>query len=536
MSGSIVISGMLLSHHMKKNTIKHTSPPVSRLPYQRVILLTVFSALLSTAAFPNIDIWVLAWISLVPLFYVLGMARPIGSFLAGALFGFLHMIGLAYWIFNAIYFNTGAGFLVSILFLVLVIGLFSGLYYGFFALAAARIIQSCSPWYLKTVYVASAWVCTEYVRAYLFSGMPWELFGYSQYRWLGLIQVADITGVYGISFVLVFANCSIYQACSVWPDIRKSTGIVLPAIGLVAVVLFYGFFSLSLYPAQPATHGDHKTGIIQCSILQDERWQDGTQDMQVARYIANSDEAFRQGAKLIVWPEAALQTYLQEQIPDSIIQRLAQNNGALLIGGPRYIGHPGDYIFYNSAFLLTKNGIVQFYDKIHLLPFGEYFPFGFIDVLRNRYAGPRQYSEGRKYTVLATPEGKLGTLLCFEIIFPELVRGFVKNGAEIIMNISNDAWFGRTSAHYQHFSMAVFRAVEFRRPVLRSANTGISGYIDAAGHIVQQLDPFQEGVIICSPAPGHGESFYCRYGDLFACVCMGGFLFFLFFKRQGVHH
>ena len=536
MPGSIVISGMLLSHYMKKNKIKHTSPSVHRLPYQRVILLTVLSALLSTAAFPNMDIWVLAWISLVPLFYVLATARPMSSFLAGALFGFLHMIGLAYWIFNALYFHTGVGFVVSILFLVLVIGLFFGLYYGLFALAAARIIQSRCPWFLKTVYVASAWVCTEYLRAHLFSGMPWELFGYSQYRWLGLIQIADITGVYGISFVLVFANCSIYQACAVLPDIRKSFRILMPTIGLVAIVLLYGFFSLSRYTAEPIATDEQSTGIIQCSIFQDERWKNETQEMQAARYMAHSAEAFRQGAKLILWPEAALQTYLQEQIPDSIVQLLTQNNGALLIGGPRYTGQPGDYIFYNSAFLLTKIGIVQFYDKIHLLPFGEYFPLGIIDVLRNSYAGPRQYSEGSKYTVLATPEGKLGTLLCFEIIFPELVRGFVKNGAEILVNISNDAWFGRTSAHYQHFSMAVFRAVEFRRPVLRSANTGVSGYIDAAGRIVSKIDPFQEGVIICSPALAHGESFYCRYGDLFAYVCMGGFLFFLFFKRQGVHH
>ena len=527
---------MFSSQHMKKNKTKKTAPPIQKLPYYRVILLTALSALLSTAAFPNIDIWALAWISLVPLFYVLATARPGSSFLAGVLFGFLHIIGLAYWIFNALYFYTGVGFLVSILFLVLVAGFFLGLYYGLFALAAAQILQSRGPWFLKTVYVASAWVCTEYLRAHLFSGMPWDLFGYCQYRWLGLIQIADITGVYGISFILVFANCCIYQACAVWPDIRKIFRMVLPAIGLVAAVLLYGFFRLSLYTAQPALQEEHKTGIIQCSILQDERWQGDTQDMQVARYLAHSDEAFRQGAKLIVWPEAALQTYLQEQIPDSIVQMLAQHNGALLIGGPRYIGQPGDYTFYNSAFLLSKNGIVQFYDKIHLLPFGEYFPLGFIDVLRNSYAGPRQYSEGSQYRVITTPEGKLATLLCFEIIFPELVRGFVRNGAEILVNISNDAWFGRTSAHYQHFSMAVFRAIEFRRPVLRSANTGISGYIDAAGHIVSKIDPFQEGVIICSPALGHGESFYCRYGDLFAYVCMGCFLFFLFFKRQGVHH
>ena len=521
---------------MKKNKSKKTAPPVHRLPHQRIILLTALSAFLCTAAFPHIDLFAFAWIGLAPLFYVLATARPRSSFLTGTLFGSMHTIGLAYWIFNALYFYTNAGLLGSILFLVLVIGLFFSVYYGLFALAAARILQSCCPWYLKAIYCASAWVCAEYLRGHLLSGMPWELFGYSQYRWLGLIQIADITGVYGISFILVFANCSIYQACAVWPDIRKSFRMLMPTIGLVAIVLLYGFFSLSRYTAKPVATDEYTTGIIQCSIFQDERWKNETQEMQATRYMAHSAEAFRQGAKLILWPEAALQTYLQEQIPDSIVQLLTKNNGALLIGGPRYTGQSGDYTFYNSAFLLTKNGIKQFHDKIHLLPFGEYFPLGFIDVLRNSYAGPRRYTEGSTYTVLASPAGKLGALLCFEIIFPELVRGFVRNGAEILVTISNDAWFGRTSAHYQHFSMAVFRAVEFRRPVLRSANTGISGYIDAAGRIVSKIDPFQEGVIICSPALGHGESFYCRYGDLFAYVCMGCFLFFLFFKRQGVHH
>ena len=518
---------------MKKNKTKKTAPPIQKLPYYRVILLTALSALLSTAAFPNIDIWVLAWIVLVPFFYVLATARAATAFAAGTLFGSLQMIGFAYWVFSALYFHTGAGLVGSFLFLVLVIGLYLGLYFGLFALAAARIMQSRCPWYLKAPYCASALVCAEYLRTHLLSGMPWELFGYSQYRWLGLIQIADITGVYGISFILVFANCCIYQACAEWPDSRKSFRMVMPAIALVAIVLLYGSFSLSKYPAQPAINEEHKIGIIQCSILQDDRWKDDTQDMQVSRYLAHTDEALRQGAKLILWPEAALQSYLQEQIPNSISQRLAQNNGALLTGGPRYTGEPGEYTFYNSAFLLTKIGIVQFHDKIHLLPFGEYFPLGFVDVMRNSYAGPRQYTAGRKYTVLATSEGKLGTLLCFEIIFPDLVREFVRNGAEILVNISNDAWFGKASAHYQHFSMAVFRAVEFRRPVLRSANTGISGHIDAAGRVLSKIDPFQEGVIICSPAIGHGETFYCKYGDLFAYGCMFALLVCLFFKRKG---
>ncbi|MBN2106493.1 MAG: apolipoprotein N-acyltransferase [Deltaproteobacteria bacterium] len=517
---------------MKKKTIKNSSHPAAKPGPVTGFFLIALSSVLCTAAFPSIGLWPLAWIGLVPLFFVLATARAGKAFCAGALFASLNAIGIAYWVFNALYVHADAGFLVSALFLVLIIGVFFGLYYGFFGLAAAGIMQSQCAWPVKSLAVASAWVCVEYMRAHLFSGMPWALFGYSQFRWLNLIQIADITGVYGISFILVAANCCMFQACSVFPDIRKSIRMVLPAIVLVALVLLYGSFCLSLYPARPAVNEGHKIGIIQCSILQGDRWKNETQDMQVSGYLSRTDEAFRQGAGLILWPEAALQTYLQEHIPDALLNLLAEHNGMLLLGGPRYTGQAGKYTFYNSAFLLNKSGIAQVHDKLHLLPFGEFFPLGFIDLLRNKYTGPRHYTAGSQYTILMSKEGKLGTLLCFEILFPELVRGFVKQGAEIIVNISNDAWFGRTSAHYQHFSMAVFRAVEFRRPVVRSANTGISGHIDAAGRIVATLAPFQEGVIVCNPGIGTGETFYCRYGDLFAGFCLAVFLLSLAAARR----
>ena len=219
-----------------------------------------------------------------------------------------------------------------------------------------------------------------------------------------------------------------------------------------------------------------------------------------------------------------MQSYLQEQIPEEIIHLLRKYDAMLALGGPRYTGGPGAYTFYNSVFLLTGNGIGQVHDKVHLLPFQRSFPLNWIDVLRTSYAGPRQYSGAGQYTVLRTPSGVLGTPVCFEIAFPEISRGFVKNGADVLVTISNDAWFRRSSAHYQHFSMAVLRAVELRRPVLRSANTGISGHIDRAGRILSRIEPFQEGVIVTSAAPGTGQTFYCRYGDLFVGFCLAALL------------
>jgi apolipoprotein N-acyltransferase len=514
---------------MKKT--KSKTAPVKTLSMPAQLSLTAVSALLCTAAFPDIDLWPLAWISLVPFLFVLSTASRGRSFLLGCLFGSLHMISLAYWIFNALYIYTAVGFLVSLLFLLLVIGVFLGLYYGLFALMAARLMQSVFPFYVKAPLIAAAWVCIEYLRAHLFSGVPWDLFGHSQYRWLSLIQIADTTGVYGISFLLAFANCSIYLALASLRNARAAALRITPPIILLTIAILYGVFRLNRIDTVSALQQE-KIAIVQLSILQDERWKNESQDQQLAQYLEKTKDAFSQGAKLILWPENATQTYFQELLPKELLAVLAKNDGALVVGAPRYINALGGYTFYNSAFLLNGAGIANVHDKMHLLPFGEYFPLGFIDILKLEYAGPRQYSEGGTFTIFNTSAGKLGMLICFEITFPELARGFVQKGADILVNISNDAWFGKTSAHYQHFSMAVFRAVEFRRPVLRSANTGISGCIDPAGRIVDRIEPFKEGILLCKPGTEQGETFYCRFGDVFAWICMAMLALSFFYRKH----
>ncbi len=501
----------------EKNILKPVAVP--KMPLLRQMVLTVAAALLCTAAFPSLELWPCAWFCLVPFLVALDGSGLRASCACGVLFGFLHMLGLAWWVSSALYVYGGTGLVVSMLFVIVIMGLL-GLYYGLFAMSASAILRSGLAWYAKPLGCAAAWVCMEYARARLFSGVPWELLGYSQYRVLPLIQVADITGVYGLSFLLVFANGCLYQACRELPAAVTALRRLAPALAMVAIVLLYGFVLLGRYPAAAESADGPGIGIVQCSFLQDERWREDTQAVQLARYCAFTDEACRKGARLIVWPEAALQSYLQEHIPPEIIELLARYDAMLVLGGPRYAGRPGAYTFYNSVFLLTGSGIAQVHDKLHLLPFGEYFPLNWVDVLRTGYAGPRQYSGGRHYTVLRTPAGMLGTPVCFEIAFPEIARDFVKNGADVLVTVSNDAWFGRSSAHYQHFSMAVLRAVELRRPVLRSANTGISGHIDRAGRVLCRLEPFQEGLVLTSALPGTGETFYCRYGDAFAGFCL----------------
>ena len=212
--------------------------------------------------------------------------------------------------------------------------------------------------------------------------------------------------------------------------------------------------------------------------------------------------------------------YLEQQIPDSITQLFEQHNATLVTGGPRYTGSPGNYTFHNSAYQINNGNILNIYNKIHLLPFGEYFPLGFVDVLKLRYSAPRQYSAGSESVVFNDPAGQFGALICFEVLFPELTRKLVKQGSDFIINLSNDAWFGRTSEHSQHFSMAVFRAIECRRPLVRSSNTGISGFIDMTGKIISRIEPFEQGYRIYHPAFSNEMTLYCQYGDLFAKLCI----------------
>jgi len=490
--------------------------------------LAVSSSLLCTASFPPFGLWPLAWTALIPALLAVSRARQKKSFFIGWLFGFFHILSMTYWVFNAFYFNSNAGLLVSLLFVgVLVCGLV-GLYYALFFLCASRVMQKPLPAASKHIIVASLWVATEYCRSHLFSGIPWEMLGYSQYEQLRVIQVADITGVYGLSFCIVLTSSCLLGAFENRSDIRAALRQLLMPCALMAGVLLYGNVKLAAFslPSPSAKPNEASSvAVVQGSILQNEKWKKGNYPDQLSLHLRLSEAALQRGARVIIWPETTIQDYLQEQIPQGLIELAGRYNASFIIGSPRYEGYEGNYTFYNAAFLVNSRGIAAFHDKMHLLPFGEYFPLGCLDFLRLRYAAPRQYTAGKKYSLLATEAGRAGTFLCYEILFPDLVRGFVGEGADIIVNISNDAWFGRTSAHYQHFSMAVFRAVEFRRPVIRAANTGISGFIAPTGRIVSHLNPFREGFLLHAPQIVTQHTFYSRYGDLFAVLCFSGIPF-----------
>jgi Apolipoprotein N-acyltransferase len=225
--------------------------------------------------------------------------------------------------------------------------------------------------------------------------------------------------------------------------------------------------------------------------------------------------------QIVVWPEASVPFIWEKNkyFSSELVNFVKENNFYLLFGS---IMERQQNKYTNSAILMDPNGVVAYYyDKIHLVPFGEYVPLRkilfFVDKLT---VGIGDYQAGDSYNVAISPFGKFATLICYEIIFPGQVRKYYQKGGQFIVNITNDGWFGNTSGPYQHFSMAVFRAIENRKPLIRAANSGISGYIDSKGKIINKSKLFERVFLVETVHGNRKISFYTKYGDIFAYLCL----------------
>jgi apolipoprotein N-acyltransferase len=377
------------------------------------------------------------------------------------------------------------------------------------------------------------WVALEYIRSFIFSGFPWELLGYSQYNRLQLIQISDILGVYGLSALIAFVNGAVfitllYFVKRRWQqtDIPKklAAGSMMAVILTVALTWSYGHWRLkaidSLITAAPKT----RISVIQGNIDQAVKWDPAFQLETIEKYNQLSASVSKQQPDLIVWPESATPFYFLYDVAPSkmVIEGIRQSGTDYLIGSPSFLRTDGVVQYYNSAYLIIpEKKTMGKYDKTHLVPFGEYVPFKeWLPFLGKIVAQVGDFRAGKVGNTLPWRQEQLGVQICYEIIFPGLSRAMAKNDASILINITNDAWFGKTSGPYQHFSMTVFRAVENRRSLARSANTGISGFIDPAGRILASTDLLQDAVATQMVPMLKERSIYTQIGDLFARVCL----------------
>ncbi|MFH1191210.1 MAG: apolipoprotein N-acyltransferase [Candidatus Omnitrophota bacterium] len=486
------------------------------------------------------NLWLFAWCGFIPLFIALENKSLRRAFLIAFFCGVVFWSLCVYWLIHV----TLLGQIALVLYLAVYFGLFGGvIYFSRFLSVKNRLF-----------WLPASWVLLEYSRSYLFTGFPWSLIGLSQYKNLPVIQIADITGAWGVSFLVVLINTAFYLI------LRKQSRVKVSLIcaAILFLSLAYGFYKLSYKPDFALPVKSLKISVVQGNIPQHLKWNSRAVDFILNNYRELTVEAAKDKPDLIIWPEAAVPgVWGRDEAEFSQVFSLAgQLDTNLLVGAVSYLNQ--DY--FNSALFINRQGaLAEIYHKLHLVPFGEYIPlkniFPFLETIApigdirpgreytifkqpaNTSAAPKLWSKNAPLSI--SPEQALsfapervewadfGVLICFEDLFPYLSREFIKRGANFLFNITNDAWYKEGSAPYQHFASSVFRSVENRVYLVRAANTGISGFIDPAGRILGIVRNAQEKEIF---VPGYSSqniylaagrhTIYNRYGDFFVVFCL----------------
>ncbi len=474
------------------------------------------SALLLILPFNNGKLWIFAWFAFGPLFFVLRGKNKLQAFLFSYIAGLIFWAGTIYWLIHV----TLLGQVILILYLALYFGLFG-------------LIVSAYP--LPTTYyllsIPAAWVLLEYCRSHLMTGFPWALLGYSQYQNLAVIQIADITGAYGVSFLVMMVNVVIYSvidsrfasACPIGRVNSSKRKFIFISLICIFITLAYGYYKIYRTP-DTGHRTPIKISVIQGNIPQELKWYKGSRDFIINKYLRLTKEASKDKPDLLIWPEASLPVVLEDE-PEYFarVNNLAGETGIPLLLGA-VTTKKGFY--YNSAILISSN-TKQFtqYNKLHLVPFGEFIPLKGVFPFLEHIAPIGDIEKGKDFTFFTLQSTyyllptKFSVLICFEDLFPELSREFVKRGANFLVNITNDAWYKRTSALEQHFQASVFRAIENQVYLVRSANTGLSGFISPQGKFIA-LDKFSDSYYTEEIIPGPAKiSFYTRFDDVFVLIC-----------------
>jgi apolipoprotein N-acyltransferase len=476
------------------------------------------TALFLLLAFPRFDVWPLAWVALVPLLYHLGRcARGRTAVLSGFTAGMLFFLGLLYWIPRAMMAYGGVHpVLAGAVFVLVCVVL--GLFVGAFAWLQWRMFRR---WGWKGALLAPfAWAAVEYARNHLaLTGFPWGNLGTSQAYAGFLIQIADTTGVYGVSFLVAAINTVLLLALV--PEVPRRLKLYWAA--LVGMALFYCLLYAELrYATFPAA--DYKplaVAGIQANIRDEDTWAQvaAVHREDYPRLVAEVLAA-APDTRLVVFPESP-SPYAFDRDPGyrQLMTGLAvRHRITLLFNGIHYRG--ADY--FNSVYAVESDGrLGGVYDKARLVPFAEHVPFQPVFFFARAMSQEiSNFTPGPGPLPLDAAGVRMGVSVCYEAVFPEYVRGFTAAGARVLVNVTNDAWFGRTAAPWQHVQHSLLRAVENRRWVVRVANSGISAIIDPFGRVTAQIPPFARGTLTGHVHPLTQRSPYVVIGDAFAWVCV----------------
>lgn len=498
----------------------------------RRAFLILASAVSYALAFPPWNVTPSAFVALVPLFVALRGLRPSRAAIAGMAWGCATIWLVAFWVPPALTFYYQQPWWFGLLFCVVGCAILWGSYYAV-AGAVCAWIEPRSNGVIRALLFACVWVSCELARSRLLTGEPWMLLGYALSPHVLWIQIADFGSVYVLSFVIACTNACLAETLRSDAPGRWRPAAVGAA--LVVSTLSYGLYRLAGdLPAEPRK----RVLIVQGNNDMGLQWQATSDDQILRRYLEmTAGAAGREGTDLVVWPESAVTFFLAHEPAQQrhIASALRAIGADLLLGAPHYEDtDPAAPLFFNSAFHLSSEGeLGARYDKAHLLPFAEYFPLRTVDFLRRRFERVRFFTSGDGTTLLETRVGTVAVAICFEAIFPDAVRRQIGRGADVFVNLSNDAWLGTWAGPEQHAAMVVLRAVENRIWVVRATTTGVSAFIDPHGRVRGITPTAQAATLTADLVPMRVATFYKRYGDVFAYGCLGVALAGVFLlKRQ----
>ncbi|MBF0485909.1 MAG: apolipoprotein N-acyltransferase [Candidatus Omnitrophica bacterium] len=487
----------------------------------KALFLSIFSAGLLVLSFPHASLTFLVWVGLIPFFFALDGASRRRAFGLGYLTGFLFFLGTLWWIGHV----TVLGMLLLVSYLALYFGCF-----GFFCSWSSRFNPL-----IKVFLIPAGYVALEFIRERIFTGFGWSSLGHSQGMNTLIIQIADLTGVAGVSFLLVMVNVILKEF---WARISEKFApdkyfkvALLTTVGIFFLAVMYGVACLGI----PQEEKTLRVAVLQPDIPLAAVWEEGTKPAIVEKHLELSREALRARPDIIFWPETSFPQFSWEhpELFKEVKDFSREAKTPLLIGSVTKEGAA----YFNSAVMLNPDGSEgPIYSKTHLVLFGEYIPFRAQLPFVVEMAGIDDFTPGAEHPLFPVKEkGVFAVLICFEDTIPWLAREEARQGAQFLVNITNDAWFKGSPGAVMHFENAIFRTVENRRSLVRSTNTGVSALISPYGIPLRVIqDSLGQRVMVSGIAVGaiplsQKQPFYTKFGDVFTYFCFLGILMMLIF-------
>jgi apolipoprotein N-acyltransferase len=497
----------------------------------RNIIFCCITGVMTVVAFPKFNYFFLIWIAFIPLLFVLTKNTLKKSFFYGFIAGFIfNTVGL-YWLVPMLEFNTSS--YVQTIISSCCLWAYLSLYWGAWALAFSfvyintiKIKNRVFANIIAIIFGSCLWVLLEYIRTYSLTGFPWMLLGYSQFKFIEIIQLSEFCGVYGVSFLILFCNLCFYF----WIKENRKKYLYLSLFFILVVLVFgairaekFNFFG----------EEEFSVSIVQPNIDQNHKWDDTYKEYILDILNNFAVKISKNKTDLVIWPETVLPGYIpiEKYIYDNAKDMVNIAGGFNIVGSNFFENN----LTYNATFAFEDNRDYIFvHKKNHLVLFGEFIPYkSFLSKFFGVLNQMGDFVRGNDTQVFNNGKIYLGSTICSENFFPDISRYFVLFGAKVLVNQANDAWFFDTAALDQHFIMNVFRAVENRKSVLISANSGISGIIDASGFIVSQTMSSEKVLLRGTFLQNDFRTFYTKHGDIFVYVCVyiSLFIFFIILLR-----